>query len=84
MNKYLVKIEVNRFAGVETIVETVYIDINKISEIVPVTLVSWESSDIGHGNASDGVKSVIHMDNGTRYRCIESPEELLSRINNNN
>ena len=75
------KINVNRFRGGETIIETVIVNIDKISEILPVTLCSWSSSDIGDGNETNGVKSVIHMDNGFVYRCLESPEELLDHIN---
>lgn len=77
-----IKIKVNRFAAGETVIETVYLNAEKISEILPVTLCSWLRTDIGDGNANNGVKSIIHMDNGFVYRCIESPEEILSNINN--
>lgn len=79
-----IEIKVNRFCGGETITETVFINIDKISEIIPVALCNWVSSDIGDGNASNGVKSIIHMDNGFVYRSIDSPEEILGRICINN
>jgi hypothetical protein len=81
MKGNVLKIHVNRFYGGNTTRESVYVNIEKISEILPVTLCSWDSSDIGDGDETNGVTSVIHMDNGFVYRCLESPEELLDRIN---
>lgn len=80
----IVEIKVNRFKGSETVIESCFVNIEKISEIIPVTLCNWVSSDIGDGNASNGVKSIIHMDNGFVYRSIDSPEEILGRIRINN
>ena len=77
----MIEVKVNRFTGGETVIESVYLNAEKISEIIPVTLCSWISSDIGDGNSSNGVKSVIHMNNGFVYRSIDSPKEILDRIN---